>query len=68
MIDNIVIREKKQFQFDKRWIGEKGFMESVSRGLFSRDTMHIAVTVKYIYADTKFWFEGKINHFMGMKK
>lgn len=43
-------------------------MELVLRGLFLRDIMYIVVIVKYIYVDIKFWFEGKINYFMGMKK
>ena len=35
-IDDKVIKFRKSFRFDKRWVGEEGLMDSITRGWNSR--------------------------------
>ena len=47
-LDEKRIKTRRQFRFDKRWIGEEGFMETISRGWKSRDHRHSSGIVEKI--------------------
>ena len=47
-LDEKAIKVRRQFRFEKRWIGEEGLLDSISRGWASRESMHSSGVVDKI--------------------
>lgn len=59
-IDDKILKFRRQFRFDKRWIGEEGLMESIERGW--------SVQRGGTTADIRYLFGGKVTRCMESEK